>query len=115
MHSECKTLLAFEERLEFLRKQIYQSRHTAKESAVTFSTMHGSKGLEFDTVFIIDATDGIIPAKKALSELDKGSDHLMEEERRLFYVSLSRARYKLHVIQTRFLNGEYNRPSPFLK
>ncbi len=63
--SECKTLLAFEERLEFLRKQIYQSRHTAKESAVTFSTMHGSKGLEFDTVFIIDATDGIIPAKKS--------------------------------------------------
>lgn len=112
--SEAKSLLSFEERLEHLKKSIYESRHNHNASAVTLSTMHGSKGLEFDTVFVIDTTDGIIPTRKAMAECDKGTNQLLEEERRLFYVSLSRARYRLHIMQTRFLNGEYTRPSPFL-
>jgi len=112
--SNSKTLLAFEERLEYLKKHIQNSKFNNQSSAVTLSTMHGSKGLEFDTVFVIDATDGIIPAKKAIAKSDKGNEDMLEEERRLFYVSISRARYKLHIIQTRFLNGEYTRPSPFI-
>jgi DNA helicase-2/ATP-dependent DNA helicase PcrA len=52
---------------------------------INIMTMHGSKGLEFKVVFIVDANQGIIPTSKALRERD------FEEERRLFYVAITRA------------------------
>lgn len=52
---------------------------------IIIMTMHGSKGLEFKAVFIVDANQGIIPTSKALRERD------FEEERRLFYVAITRA------------------------
>ena len=52
---------------------------------INIMTMHGSKGLEFKAVFIVDANQGIIPTSKALRERD------FEEERRLFYVAMTRA------------------------
>lgn len=52
---------------------------------INIMTMHGSKGLEFKAVFIVDANQGIIPTSKALRERD------FEEERRLFYVAITRA------------------------
>lgn len=52
---------------------------------INIMTMHGSKGLEFKAVFIVDANQGIIPTSKALREMD------FEEERRLFYVAITRA------------------------
>ena len=54
-------------------------------SRINIMTMHGSKGLEFKAVFIVDANQGIIPTSKALRERD------FEEERRLFYVAITRA------------------------
>jgi DNA helicase-2/ATP-dependent DNA helicase PcrA len=58
---------------------------------VTMATMHSSKGLEYRTVFIIDANEGITPHRKAMVEAD------MEEERRLFYVAMTRAKEYLHI------------------
>lgn len=58
---------------------------------INIMTMHGSKGLEFKAVFIVDANQGIIPTSKALRERD------FEEERRLFYVAMTRAIYYLNV------------------
>lgn len=52
---------------------------------INIMTMHGSKGFEFKAVFIVDANQGIIPTSKALREMD------FEEERRLFYVAITRA------------------------
>lgn len=60
-----------------------------QESRVSFCTMHSSKGLEFDTVIIPDVNEGIIPNSKALT------DDSIEEERRLFYVAVTRAKKKL--------------------
>ena len=58
---------------------------------INIMTMHGSKGLEFKAVFIVDANQGIIPTSKALRERD------FEEERRLFYVAITRAIVYLNV------------------
>ena len=64
-------------------------------------TFHAAKGLEFDEVFIIGANEGMTPSKEALA-----SPKLIEEERRMFYVAVTRARHSLHIS---FTNGRYNR------
>ena len=66
-------------------------------------TMHASKGLEFDTVYLIHTNEGCIPYKRALEE------NGLEEERRLFYVGMTRAKNELYVFS--FQNGEN---SPFI-
>ena len=62
------------------------------EKAVTISTIHSAKGLEWHTVFIPFALDGIIPSYRSLSSLEE-----LEEERRVFYVAASRAKENLFV------------------
>ena len=64
------------------------------EDSLVLSTIHSAKGLEWDTVFVIHATDGNIPA-----ELATGSSEDIEEERRLFYVALTRAKNSLFIIR----------------
>lgn len=74
-------------------------RQTAKRQtetdAITLATMHSSKGLEFPIVFILDANEGITPHNRAMLDED------MEEERRLFYVAMTRAKTRLHVYAVR--------------
>ena len=64
-------------------------------SGVRFMTMHGSKGLEFPVVFLVDANEGMTPYKRA------DSPEGIEEERRLFYVAMTRAKKRLHISWTR--------------
>ena len=66
----------------------------ANLNAVKLMTAHASKGLEFNTVFIIGAEEGIFPHANALNE---GSMDAIEEERRLFYVAMTRAKKKLYI------------------
>ncbi len=68
-----------------------KKQNEEKEESLTMATMHSSKGLEFKIVFIIDANEGIIPHHKALLDED------LEEERRLFYVAMTRAKEKLYI------------------
>ncbi|SFA77328.1 DNA helicase-2 / ATP-dependent DNA helicase PcrA [Acetitomaculum ruminis DSM 5522] len=75
---------------EKLKKQ-YSVKKDSNEDLTEFVTMHGAKGLEYDTVFIIDANEGITPYKKALTPAD------LEEERRMFYVAMTRAKRKLYI------------------
>ena len=63
--------------------------------SVCFMTMHSSKGLEFKNVIVIDANEGIMPHNKAILEAD------IEEERRLFYVALTRTKENLHVFSVK--------------
>ncbi len=81
--------------------------------AVTLMTLHNAKGLEFPVVFLTGMEDGVFPHMRALTEPDQ-----LEEERRLCYVGLTRARQCLHLsyAKSRMLYGQssYNTPSRFL-
>ncbi len=69
-----------------------------KNEGVTLTTMHSAKGLEFDVVFVTSAIEGVIPYEKTRSEPE------IEEERRLFYVALTRAKKTVYIslVQTRY-------------
>jgi len=86
----------------------------AGQDAVQLMTVHASKGLEFDAVFITGLEEGLFPHENALS--DAGG---LEEERRLMYVAITRARRRLYLshAQTRLLHGQtrYNLRSRFLE
>ncbi len=75
-------------------------------------TLHAAKGLEFPVVFVVGCEDGLVPLHHGGMETD------VEEERRLFYVAMTRARERLYLVRSkkRMLFGEVRstRPSPFL-
>jgi len=81
---------------------------------VNLMTIHSAKGLEFEIVFLPGVEDGIIPHARALEE----SEGDMEEERRLFYVAITRARRKLYISACRkrrvMRDVAEMSPSPFL-
>jgi DNA helicase-2/ATP-dependent DNA helicase PcrA len=88
---------------------------TADREAVNLSTVHQAKGLEFHTVFVIWLTDGMFPSSRSM---DDRKD--LEEERRLFYVAITRAKDELYLTYPHMrLTGGYGdvfqRPSRFLK
>ena len=88
---------------------------TADREAVNLSTVHQAKGLEFHTVFVIWLTDGMFPSSRSMDERKD-----LEEERRLFYVAITRAKDELYLSYPHMrLTGGYGdvfqRPSRFLK
>ncbi|MCV2421429.1 UvrD-helicase domain-containing protein [Paucibacter sp. DJ2R-2] len=84
----------------------------AGQDAVQLMTVHSSKGLEFDAVFITGLEEGLFPHENSMSDSDG-----LEEERRLMYVAITRARQRLYLAfsQTRMLHGQtrYNVKSRF--
>ena len=68
-------------------------RENAQEDFLVLSTIHSAKGQEWDVVFVLNAADGCIP-----SDMATGSPEQVEEERRLLYVAMTRARDHLHVV-----------------
>ncbi len=84
------------------------SQKNAPDSSVMLSTLHASKGLEFDTVFIVDVNENVIPDKKAVTQDD------IEEERRLFYVGMTRAKRRLYILCSGQIRNKTAAPSRFL-
>lgn len=85
------------------------------EDVVVVDTMHGAKGREFDRVFLVDLCDGIIPTSFALSQEIRGHREEMEEERRLFYVALTRARDELFLLAPREIGSMEQEMCRFLR
>lgn len=81
---------------EELKKQMEAGRQQQK-SGVTLTTMHSSKGLEYEVVFVMDINEGVTPHKKAVKDAD------LEEERRLFYVAVTRAKTYLFLYSVKEL------------
>jgi DNA helicase-2/ATP-dependent DNA helicase PcrA len=85
----------------------------ADQSSVVLMTLHAAKGLEFPVVFIIGLEDGVFPHLRSLTEPDQ-----LEEERRLAYVGITRARQRLYLThawsRTLFGGTQYNPPSRFI-
>ena len=95
---------AYQKRLEQMAKSSEVS-----PDAVTVSTLHSSKGLEFEQVYLLDVNEGIMPYKKALLEAD------VEEERRLFYVGMTRAKSVLQICSVKQMNNKDMEISRFVK
>ena len=88
---------------------------SSDKEAINLSTVHQAKGLEFHTVFVIWLTDGMFPSSRSLNTRDA-----LEEERRLFYVAITRARDELYLTypHMRLVGGygdAFQRPSRFLQ
>ncbi len=108
----CRTVEAWQEQIGKYRAALRKSRETAKNKgadAVTVSTLHAAKGLEFSEVFIPDVNEGILPHRLSAFREDA------EEERRLFYVGMTRARDRLHLFHIRERYGKVMEPSEFLE
>lgn len=88
--------------------QSRKSREVKEKQGICLMTMHSAKGLEFDTVFIIQSNEGIIPYKKA-----KLAEEI-EEERRMFYVAMTRAKQELIISYAKTKNGKEMTPSRFV-
>ena len=82
---------AYKEELKEQAKKSYGQQGKGENDSVMLMTMHGAKGLEFECVFIPDANEGITPHSKSVLNAD------MEEERRMFYVAMTRAKEHLHI------------------
>jgi DNA helicase-2/ATP-dependent DNA helicase PcrA len=96
-----------EEYKEELKRQAVELKNK-KTDSVTIATMHSSKGLEFDMVFIVDANEGITPHKKAVLPED------LEEERRLFYVAMTRAKKALYLYSAKERYNKVTQRSRFI-
>ena len=99
-----QNILNMKEKLEEQAKKQEQERE-----GVLISTLHGVKGLEYDKVYILNVNEGSMPYKKAILE------PAIEEERRLFYVGMTRARKELTLCYVRQQYEKKREPSRFLK
>ena len=87
---------AFLARLDALR-QLIRTHRDAPDARLTLSTIHGSKGLEYDRVFLLDVHDGVLPADPNGTDGTEDAQRAYEEDRRLFYVAMTRAKNELYL------------------
>ncbi len=104
-----RTMIEFAERLKELEEAVKNAKFNPSENAVTLSTFHSAKGLEFERVFMIDLQKGMIP-----SEEDEQDVRTLEEARRLFYVGMTRAKKRLELLSYREDDGKKKEDSRFL-
>jgi superfamily I DNA/RNA helicase len=106
---------AFLKRLDRLKDLV---KTGSQDLHFLLSTMHASKGLEFDRVILLDVRDGILPTVEEPAhggQLDAEDRALLEEERRLFYVAVTRAKNKLEILRCERESGVAVRGSRFAK
>ncbi len=103
---DCKNIKQAIDKLNVLRYKVdyeNKNKHVDKSGKVGLYTLHSSKGLEFDTVFILGANEGVIPNNRA------DTDEAIEGERRLFYVGVTRTKTSLFITYTNKKNREKSR------
>lgn len=110
--SNVKDICELIERLKYLEYLTNQSKNIKK--GVTLSTIHSAKGLEFDRVYIIDLIEGDFPTISSIDSFNKGDVEALEEERRLFYVGMTRAKKYLTLITIENKNQPKVKPSRFI-
>ena len=97
------------EHIEQLREELEEQAKSYKATdGVNLSTLHSSKGLEYDTVFLVDVNEKVMPNKKAVLDAD------LEEERRMFYVGMTRAKNRLYLLWSHQIRNKDMDPSRFL-
>ncbi|XP_052163518.1 ATP-dependent DNA helicase SRS2-like protein At4g25120 isoform X3 [Oryza glaberrima] len=110
------TLKAFIDYISLRETENFRSRKEENKNSITLTTIHQSKGLEWDVVFIVQANDSEIPLLHEYNGTVKDAGSTLEEERRLFYVAMTRARKKLYILHvTVDSNRQLLQPSRFLR
>ena len=108
-----KSMDNFEGLAEFLEhiSLIMDNIQDLSQDKVNIMTLHGSKGLEFDIVFLPGWEEELFPSKKTLEE---SGENGLEEERRLAYVGITRAKKQVHIfhVASRYMFGNYTTPLP---
>ena len=108
-----KSMDNFEGLAEFLEhiSLIMDNIQDLSQDKVNIMTLHGSKGLEFDIVFLPGWEEDLFPSKKTLEE---SGENGLEEERRLAYVGITRAKKQVHIfhVASRYMFGNYTTPLP---
>ena len=94
-YKSCEEWFAYMEQYKRELEEQYKRRSDRNMDGVQIVTMHESKGLEYDEVYIPDANEGVVPHNKAVLDAD------IEEERRMFYVAMTRARKKVHIFYSK--------------
>lgn len=108
----CRDFQELVDRLKYIKSLGFNS---AKDNeAITLSTIHSAKGLEFKYVYILDLVDGEFPSFSTIESLDRGDMESYEEERRLFYVGMTRAKKNLSLIAPLSMDRP-SKPSVFLR
>lgn len=108
LSKDLKTFDEFIEKLDNLKELLKNASNS--NSNISISTIHSAKGLEYDNVFIMDLIDGEFPQKSILNSFD---EKLLEEERRLFYVAMTRAKKRLFLFTIKERNNLPVEPSIF--
>ena len=101
-----KTHKDFADRLRYLEQLMCESALNKANNAVTLSTLHSAKGLEFESVYMLDLVDGILPNLESIKAAEKKKTDSLEEERRLFYVGMTRAKKELELLTAENLNDQ---------
>jgi DNA helicase II / ATP-dependent DNA helicase PcrA len=111
-----KSIAEFIEHADHMIAMNAEIKRTSKtiSDAITLSTIHRSKGLEYGNVYIIGTVDGSIPHDYALDAYRNGDSHPLEEERRLLYVAVTRAEKRLFISVPHRRRGRKSNPSRFL-
>lgn len=99
--------LHMEEYKEELERQARAQQYNP--DGVTLATLHSAKGLEYEIVYIVDVNEGVMPYKKAVLDAD------VEEERRMFYVGMTRAKRELYLSSVQEYNGKKAEVSRFIR
>jgi len=104
LSSDCQNLEDVYKKIEDLKHVMLEAAHNNGKNAVTLTTIHGAKGLEWDYVYMIDLLEGVLPARDADKQARSGNEDALEEERRLFYVAMTRAKKSLKLISIKDAN-----------
>lgn len=108
------TMEQFASRLKALEAALKTSRRRKGDHAVTLSTLHSAKGLEFERVYMIDLAEGILPSSEDIKKHAAGDEEPMEEAVRLFYVGMTRAKRHLELLTYQERDGEKTAESRFV-
>lgn len=108
---EFQTLEQWKQHIETFSEELKRqmSQNQKQEDAVVICTMHSAKGLEYENVYLLDVNEEVTPHQKAVLEED------IEEERRLFYVAMTRAKENLYIYYVKERFGKNVKPSRFIE
>ncbi|WP_144703134.1 ATP-dependent helicase [Fictibacillus phosphorivorans] len=107
--TDLESLEDFAKRLKHLEFVLKTAKKKKGHDAITLSTFHSAKGLEFERVYMIDVVDGIIPSKE-----DRTDHQMLEEAARLFYVGMTRAKKQLTLVTYPYRDGKKVEESVFV-